>query len=56
MLNDTPEFRALAESELKIAIGLIDGLSFKLGGSYEYDSQNAERNDRKYFGNIVYDF
>lgn len=56
VLNDTPEFRALAETELTIALNLIDGLAFKLGGSYEYDSQNNDPNDRKYFGNLVYEF
>ena len=56
VLNDVPEFRATALSEIKIAIGVVEGLSFKLGGSYEYDSQNVESNDRKYYGNLVYDF
>jgi putative salt-induced outer membrane protein YdiY len=57
VLNDLPDFRAVALSEIKVAIGVVEGLSFKVGGSYEYDSQNvSERNDRKYYGNIVYEF
>lgn len=56
VLSDMPEFRAISLAELKVAIGIIKGLGVKVGGSYEYDSQNAERNDRKYYGNIVYDF
>lgn len=56
VLNDLPEFRSFAKGEFKVAIGVVEGLSFKFGGSYEYDSQNVERNDRKYYANIVYDF
>jgi putative salt-induced outer membrane protein YdiY len=57
VLNDMPDFRTVGLAELKIAIGAIKGLSFKAGGSYEYDSQNVEeRNDRKWYGSLVYDF
>ncbi len=57
ILNDTPEFRSMTRLEWKIATGMIAGLSFKLGGSYEYISTNdGNNNDRKYYGNIVYDF
>ncbi len=57
VLNDLPEFRTLSRLEWKIALGVIEGLSFKIGGSYEYDSQNqGTNNDRKYYGNLVYDF
>ena len=42
---------------LALTVVVIEGLSFKLGGSYEYDSQNeGSNNDRKYYGNLVYDF
>jgi putative salt-induced outer membrane protein YdiY len=57
VLNDMPEFRTVSRLEWKIALGVIEGLGFKLGGSYEYDSQNeGTNNDRKYYGNLVYDF
>jgi hypothetical protein len=57
VLNDLPEFRTLSRLEWKIPLGVIEGLSFKIGGSYEYDSQNqGTNNDRKYYGNLVYDF
>jgi putative salt-induced outer membrane protein YdiY len=57
VFNDLPEFRSLSRLEWKIALGVIDGLGFKIGGSYEYDSQNeGTNNDRKYYGNLVYDF
>jgi len=56
VLNDMPDFRALGRTELKLAVGVIEGLSVKAGYSYEYDSQNEESNDRKYYGALVYDF
>jgi putative salt-induced outer membrane protein YdiY len=56
-LNDLPEFRSLSRLEWKIATGIIEGLSVKLGGSYEYNSTNSgDNNDRKYFSTLVYDF
>ena len=57
VLGDLPEFRSMSRLEWKIALGVLEGLAFKVGGSYEYDSQNdGNSNDRKYYGNLVYDF
>ena len=57
-LNDLPEFRSVSRLEWKIPVGLVTGLAVKLGGSYEYDSaiRSPKSNDRKYYGNISYDF
>lgn len=56
--NDLPNFRLESRAEWKVAIGYVEGLSFKLGGSYIYDAHETDttRNDRKYYGNLVYDF
>lgn len=56
--NDLPNFRLESRAEWKIAIGFVEGLAFKLGGSYTYDGHetNRSRNDRKYYANLVYDF
>ena len=57
VLNDMPDFRSISRLEWKIPLGVIEGLGFKLGGSYEYNSQNeGTNNDRKYYGNLVYEF
>lgn len=55
-LNDLPQYLAVGIAELKIAIGVIEGLGFKVGGQYAYDSQDKDHNDRTYYGNLVYDF
>ncbi len=56
--SDLPNFRLESRAEWKVAIGYVEGLSFKLGGSYIYDGHETDktRNDRKYYGNLVYDF
>ena len=57
-LNDLPAFRSVSRIEWKIPVGLFPGLAAKLGGSYEYDSavRSPANNDRKYYGNVSYDF
>ena len=56
--SDLPNFRLESRAEWKVAIGYVEGLGISLGGSYIYDGHesNSSRNDRKYYGNIVYDF
>jgi putative salt-induced outer membrane protein YdiY len=55
---DLPNYRLESRAEWKVAIGYVEGLGFKLGGSYIYDAHESDnsRNDRKYYANIVYDF
>jgi opacity protein-like surface antigen len=54
----TPNFRSIMNAEWKVAIGAIEGLSFKTGINYIHDSHesNRNRNDRKYYLNLAYDF
>lgn len=54
----TPNFRAVGNAEWKVAIGAIEGLSFKAGINYIHDSHETDsnRNDRKYYMNLAYDF
>lgn len=56
--GDLPNFRLESRAELKLAVGVIEGLGFKLGGAYIYDGHETDftRNERKYYGNLVYDF
>jgi hypothetical protein len=56
--GDTPNFRLESRAEWTVKVGYVEGLSFRLGGSYIYDGHESDsnRNDRKYYGNIVYDF
>jgi hypothetical protein len=55
---DLPNFRAIGNAEWKVAVGAIEGLSVKTGVSYIHDSHetNRDRNDRKYYLNLAYDF
>lgn len=68
--SDFPEFRLLANAAYQIAIAPIDGLSLKFGMTDEYnDSINTnlpvpgvtpprlqQKNNLKYYGNLVYEF
>lgn len=55
---DLPNFRAVGNAEWKIAVGVIEGLGFKIGIDYIHDAHetNKNRNDRKYYANLAYDF
>jgi len=55
---DLPNFRAVGNAEWKVAVGAIEGMSFKAGVDYIHDSHetNRNRNDRKFYLNLAYDF
>lgn len=71
-LMDWPEFRLLADAGYQIDISPIDGLALKVGMQDEYNSQTdttavvpgtntvpprlQQKNNLKYYGNIVYEF
>jgi putative salt-induced outer membrane protein YdiY len=71
-LMDWPEFRLLSAAAYQIAISPIDGLSLKFGMQDEYNSKTdtsarvpgsntipprlQQKNNLKYFGNLVYEF
>lgn len=71
-LMDWPEFRLLADAGYQIAISPIDGLSLKFGMQDEYNSTTdtsapvpgsntipprlQQKNNLKYYGNLVYEF
>ncbi len=71
-LIDWPEFRLLSLAAYQIAISPIDGLSLKFGMQDEYNSKTdttatvpgtntvpprlQQKNNLKYFGNLVYEF
>ncbi len=56
--GDAPEYRSESRGEWKIAVGLVEGLGFKAGVAYIYDSheEGSNKKDFRYYGNIVYDF
>ncbi len=51
-------FRSVSRAEWKIPAGIIEGLGFKLGTSFIYDSheEGVLRRDLRYYANVVYDF
>ena len=57
-LSDTPEFRSESTAEWKIATGFVEGLGFKLGARFIYDSHEIDdaKRDFRYYANLVYDF
>jgi len=57
-LADAPDYRSESRAEWKIAIGVIEGLGFKVGTSFIYDTHEAGSNkrDHLYYANLVYDF
>lgn len=57
-LSDLSGLRSESRAEWKIDIGVVQGLGFKLGTSFIYDSheQGTLRRDLRYYANIGYDF
>jgi len=58
-LGETGEFRNVTAVDWTIKIDQADGLSLKFGINNEYESNapsDAEKNDLKYFGALVFDF
>jgi hypothetical protein len=57
-LKEAPDYRSESRAEWKIAMGFVQGLAFKLGTSFIYDSheQGSNKRDFRYYGNLVYDF
>lgn len=58
ILNSFPDFRSRSLIEYKIAIGVLEGLGFTAGGSFDYDSTVSGKNQRdgKFYMNVGYDF
>jgi len=58
ILNNLPDFRNRSLVEYKVAIGIIRGLGFTVGGSFDYDSTVSGKNQRdgKFYLNLGYDF
>lgn len=58
ILNNLPDFRNRSVIEYKIAIGVLEGLGFTVGGSFDYDSTVSGKNQRdgKFYLNVGYDF
>jgi hypothetical protein len=57
-LSDTPEYRSESRAEWKIAAGFVQGLAFKFGTSFIYDSHELDKKKRdfRYYANLAYDF
>jgi putative salt-induced outer membrane protein YdiY len=57
-LDDRGEWRVLSKADYTLTLSQEKGLAFKVGVTEEYDSNStdAERNDFKYFGSLVFDF
>lgn len=57
-LADVPNYRSESRAEWKLAVGLVEGLAFKVGTSFIYDSHEIGKlkRDFRYYGNLVYDF
>jgi hypothetical protein len=57
-LADTPNYRSESRAEWKIAVGFVEGLAFKAGTSFIYDSHEigSLKRDHRYYANLVYDF
>lgn len=57
-LADVPNYRSESRAEWKLAVGPVEGLAFKLGTSFIYDSHEIGKlkRDFRYYGNLVYDF
>ena len=58
ILNNLADFRNRSLIEYKIAIGVLKGLGFTVGGSFDYDSTVSGKNQRdgKFYLNLGYDF
>ncbi len=57
-LADAPNYRSESRAEWKLAVGFVEGMAFKLGTSFIYDSHEVDKFKRelRYYANLVYDF
>lgn len=57
ILDDMPEFRVISTANWTLTIPELGGLGLRFGIENEYDStRSTDKNDLKYFGNLVYAF